>query len=120
VFHREQRRRGARGDAYFAVGVLDVPIGGLDRNSKRPRDVLRLQPAGEHGDYLGLALGEPRRSLEAWSSLTGGLEHSRDRVGVEPYRARLLGQDLRSLLGNERLSMWPRLDHCVVSVSGGE
>ena len=44
VLHGEQRGRGAGGDADLGVGVLDVMVGGLDRDPLPTRDLLGLQP----------------------------------------------------------------------------
>ena len=59
---------------------------------------LVCRPAGEHGDDLGLALGQPRRPLEARRPLPGRLDHRGDGVGVEPSGAGLPGELLRRLL----------------------
>jgi hypothetical protein len=42
VLHGEQGGRGAGGDADLGVGVLDVVVGGLDRDPEPPRDLLGL------------------------------------------------------------------------------
>jgi hypothetical protein len=120
MLHREQGRRGAGRDPDLAVGVLDVAVGGLDRDPERPRHLLGLQAARQHRDHLGLALGEPRRPLDSRYPLAGRLDHRGDRIGVEPAAACLLAQGLHRPLWRERLAVRPRLTHRLVGVGGGE
>jgi hypothetical protein len=103
-----------------AVGVLDVPVGGLDRDPERARDLLCLQAVGEHRDHLDLAVGEPRRTLDARRSLARGLEHCGNGVGVKLSGVRLPGEDSRRPLGRQRLTVGSRLGHRVVGVSRAE
>ena len=66
---------------------------------RRARDLLGLQPARQHPDDLGLALGQSGRPLEARRRLPGRLDHRRHRVGVEPPGLGLLARARGRLLG---------------------
>lgn len=65
MFHRVQRRCCACGHADLAVGVLDVPVGGADRDSERTCDLLGLQPPREQPDGFITALSPE----QAWELL---------------------------------------------------
>ena len=71
------------------VGVLDVVVGGLDRDPERCGDLLGLQAAGQQADDLGLALGQTRGALDRAALLARRRQHGADRVGVEPAGAGL-------------------------------
>ena len=120
MLHREQRGRRARRNADLAVGVLDVGVGGLDRDPERVRDLLGLQPAREQADDLRLAIGQPRRPLDPRRRPARGLEHRRDGVGVEAAGARPFGERLGGLVGRERCAVGARLGHRVIGVGRGE
>ena len=77
----------ARVDTDLPVGVLDMAVGGLDRDSEHARDLLVYNPR-EQRDDLGLALGQPGgRSIRG--PLAGRLEHGRDGIRVEEPGATL-------------------------------
>ncbi len=84
------------------------------------RDLFRLEPSGNHGDHLGLPIGQPGRTLQAGSSLTCRLDHGCDCVGVEAAGRRLAGECLRRPLGGSGWTVRPRLRHRVVGIRGGE
>jgi hypothetical protein len=120
VLHREQRRRGARGDPELPVGVLDVVVGRLDRDPQRPCDLLGLQAAGQQPKDLGLPLGEAGWPLDPRDAPPDGLHHRGHRVGVQPSSARLLADGLGGLVWRERPAVRPRLGHRVIGVGGGQ
>jgi hypothetical protein len=120
VLHGEQRRRGAARDADLAVGVLDVAVGGLDRDPERTGDLLGLQSPCQQGDHLGLAVAQPGRALEPRGALSGGLDDCRHRVGVQPSRPCLSGQLLRRVRRRQGRAMRARLGHRVVGVGRRE
>ena len=107
MLHREQGRRRAGRDPDLAVGVLDVAVGGLDRDPETLGDLLGLEAAGEHAEDLGLALGQPGWALQSRHPLPGRLDHGGDRVGVKAAGARLASQVLGRPFRRHRLPVRP-------------
>src|SRR5713226_434978 len=90
VLHREEGRSSPRRDADLFVDMLDVAIGGLWRDAKAIRDLLRKQTACEQTKDFGLARRDARRvrHRDRASLMACGFENSRDGRGVEPALAR--------------------------------
>ena len=58
----------------------DMELRRMHRDPQPPRHLLGLEAAGEQGDDLGLALGQPGRPLDPWDALPGRLQHGADTV----------------------------------------
>ena len=97
---------------------------GGPRSSRRCRAPAR--PAwsagrGQHGDDLGLALGQAGRPLQPRGALPGRLDDRRDRIGVEPSRRSPRGRaPSAARSAGSGVAVGPRLGHRLIGVGRGQ
>ncbi len=120
MLHGEQDGGGPAGHAHLPVGVLDVAVGGLDRDVEGAGHLLGLQAAGQETDDLGFPLSQPGWTLDPGSGLAGRLHHRPDHIRVQTTRGRRSDQLFNSLLRRHRGAMGPRLRHRMKRVGNGE
>ena len=84
----------------LGVDALDVGLRGLGRDAQGAGDLPGGCAAGDEGEHLDLARGEPGRAGAPFGpALPGGGEHGVDRVGGQPARPDLFAQFVSGLLG---------------------
>src|SRR5919106_1287132 len=120
VLHGEQGGSGPGGDADLPVGVLDVAVGGLDRDSEPPGYLFRLQASCKESEDFGLPLGETGRTIDARPGLSRSLDHHRDHLRVQTAGADLFRQLPCRFLGGELPAEWAWLAHGLEGIRGSE
>src|ERR671918_519808 len=120
VLHGEQGGSGPGGDADLPVGVLDVAVGGLDRDAEPPGYLFRLQASCKESEDLGLPFGETGRTLDARPGLSCGLGHHRNNLRVQTPGADLFRQLRCRFLGGELPPEWAWLAHGLEGIRGSE